>query len=455
MTQSQTSTVLILSALLLTVFLAGCATVTDPAAEQPGGGDASIPAPSTEGEARQTFVDAFRAITGDANATQPSDGPDRMSFSVEISDVDTGRTQASMGFLMDTVDSIMLMSMSGEAFTGDTGDPEGAMMMDGIFGDDSFVIASYHKTTFFGSTDKLSGFYNESAEPIEDWDDAKDASDPDTSGDEDEEGGEDPTDPMSFLEDLQEIPPNASFSFEETTYQGDAALEVHLAYENATGSVDMTVVLLLDPPFEGIEDPLPARIEATFHDTTAEEDDASNGKMIFEFGYEDGATHEMLAGIERAESLVFTNTSAMEDAFGGFETGDGADQSDESSGETFTIQPALNAGTVPLTEVEARLVEDARGFEEGNANTSTLLTLPLEDETVEDDQLRLTYTDTDGDGHVSEGDTIRIEELSNETASYRLQLYDEETGLAVTPGMGLWAALGVLALAAVAAGRRG
>lgn len=441
MTRFRSSTILLFSALLLTVFLAGCATVDDPATDQAG----SVPAPSTEAEARQTLETAMRSLGGqdtDTNITPP----DRFAFRFEMQGPQADDELGEMSFFIDTPADLLIMEMRGQAVPGQAPGSDGSQMaMGGMMEEGSFVMARYNKTTFFGSTDSLAAFYNESADPVDGWDDLDDDMGP--PGMDDGDAGEDGTfsDPMRFLEEVDDLPEDAELTYEMTTYNGDRALEVQLAYENETEQVDLTAILLLDPPFEGADGPLPARMEVSFIDKTVtdEEDQTGQGTLLYAFTYADQADHDLIDPLGRAESLTFADEESMDDMFS---FGSGSESSNTT--QTWTIKPASNSGTVPLDEVEARLTSQA-GMDE------ILLALPLEDGTTENDQLRLTYTDNDGDEHVSEGDTIRVEELSNETASYRLQLYDEETGLAVTPGLGLWAAVGVLALAAVATGRRG
>lgn len=444
MTQFQARTILLFSALLLTALFAGCATDTGPATQPGSGEDGSVPAPSDETEARQTFQTAMQSLGGDddANVTPP----ERFAFLFEMEGSEaTEEGLGEMSFFIDTPRDILIMEMRGQAFQDDTpGGDGGGMGMGGMMGEGSLVMARYHKTTFFGSTESLAAFYNGSAEPVDGWDDLDDDLGPsgmDDGGDEDDQVF---SDPMGFLEQVDDPPEDAEVTYEMTTYHGDRALEVHLAYENETEQVDLTAILLLDPPFEGADGPLPARMEVSFTDKTVtdEEGEMGQGTLLYAFTYADQADHDLIGPLSRVESLTFTDEAAMDDMFS---FGSGSETSNTT--ESWTIQPASNTGTVPLDEVEARLTSQADPQE-------ILLALPLEDGTIEDDRFRLTYTDTDADEHVSEGDTIQVEELSNQTTGYGLQLYDEETGLAVTPGIGLWAALGVLVLAAVAAGRR-
>lgn len=448
MTRLQISSVAMLCALLLTSLFAGCATVTDDAADQLGddaGGEdgqdgASAPqGPTSEAEARATYRSALQGLTpgkDDPNVTPP----DRFGLSVEISGLDAGEgALGDMSFFIDTPANIMIMSMSGQAFQNET--PTGGGMaagMGGMMGEGGFLMAQYHKTTFFGSTDSLISMYNESAEPVEDWNDLQEEAGPAPSSEDEEDAGID--DPLKILEELDDPPEDAELTYETTTYNGEPALEIHLSYDNATETVDMTAILLLDPPFEGADEPLPVKIELTFTDKNTTGDDLSQGKLLYTFTYADQATHDLLEPLGRAESLTFTDVEAVDSAFG-------MSSGEDVANKTWTIQPARNSGTVPLSEVEARLNGQA-------SEEETFLTVPLEEGTGETQDLRLTYTDADGDGHVSEGDTIRVEELSNGTSPYSLVLYDEETGLSVTPGLGLWAALAAVGLSAVAVGRR-
>ncbi len=440
MRRVQPSTIAMLCVLLLTSLLAGCATVTDEAADGIGddagedGADADAPrGPTSEAEARRTFQMAMKGLNPGEEADANVSPPDRFAFVFELRASEDGEEFTSeMSFFMDNPADIMIMEMSGEAFQDETTSSSG-MGMGGVMSDGSFVMARYHKTTFFGSTDSLAAFYNESAEPVDDWDDLEEDAVPSSVGDESDEE-QSFSDPMGFLEEMDDPPLDAEVTYRSTTYNGDPAVEIHLSYDNATETVDMTATILLDPPFEGTDGPLPAQLEVTFTDKTAG-NGTGTGTLLYTFSYADQADHDLLEPLARAESLTFSDQSSMEGMFGFGSDG-------QATNRSWTIKPAKNSGSVPLAEVEARLVSQA--------TDEPLLAMPLEEGTAETSDLRLTYTDADGDGHVSEGDEILVEELSNETGGYTLQLYDEETGLAVTPGIGLWAALvGVTASALI------
>lgn len=434
---------LLLGLFLVTALLAGCASeTTDPPA--PGRGDDPEGSEGTDGEetstevkrgsavapdeARLTFLSAIDTIQA---SEDPGDLPDRFGFSATFSGLgeDGSRTAGSMAFAMDAPANTVVMSIEGDLFD-DMGEPDEDPFFPNPFeGATGFLFGQVGKTTFFGGLPGLIGLYNESAEPIEGWDDFKESQE---RGPEDEEGAEDDeadlSDPFEIFEALEDFPEDATIEAHEATFMGEEALELLISWGEGNGTSTLQAVVFTDPA-------RPAFFEGTFADPTSDDPMERDGTMRIEFTYGHGADHPRLDDLQRLSSLVFLTVDDM-NPFGMGAQSEGPKE--------YTIQPSDHGGTVALDDVTLHVQEDQED----------VLTLALEAGSAENEKVRATFEDVDGDGSVSEGDTITVEDLSGEDATYSIALEDEETGLMVVPGLALVLLLALSGLVAVSRRRR-
>ena len=237
------------------------------------------------------------------------------------------------------------------------------------------------------------------------------------------------TDPEALLEELRAQNVTVT-SVTATTLRGKAALQLETSYTDEEGTHEMTIYLFRDPTRV-------ARIEMT---VPADEDAFGGALMTMDLLYGDEIRLSIPADVQRALGLRYQSDRVSFGGFGGWGGGD------EDGPETWTFQ--ASAG-VPLSEVEAEVFEGAPDEE-----SAPLWSMRLSEGTRSADGLTLTYADVDGDGKVSQGDTLTIER-GDGAEHLSVALKDTQTGLRVVPGAGfLLAALGVAAAALVAGRRR-
>lgn len=394
---------MLVAALVAMAGLAGCA-------EQPGT-DGGLDEGAEARTAYQNAVSLFDEGPSEA---------DRVAVSLSVTG---GESPGSMETLFAAEKSLLVMTMEG-AFADDSMSMQGDMA--------EMLVGQVHKSTFFGIPDTgVLGFYNESQEPPEGFTSAD--TDPEASGGPGEDGETSPfTDPDALFDTLDEAPENATFSSSQITYDGEPALEIRAEWTENGTTYDVSVVVLTET--EQL-----VRVEGEA--TGGEEGDHS---FEMDVAYGDDATHPQEEALFRAETMIFSQGEP--DPFSG-------QQSGSSDGTTnHTIQPSQNPGTIALGELSVLAVPDAQ---EGDSQgpTPPALTLSADEGTTENEDVRLTYEDADGDGMVSPGDEIVLEDLNtSDEATFTVELRDEETGLRLAPGPGL--VLGVLVLGAAALVRR-
>lgn len=413
---------LITGVLLLTVAFAGCAQDQAPG-EDPSDGSEDV----SQAEARSSFqkaMDVFQDSAQDQDRIQM-----RMEFTTPNG---TGEQTGTVDALYDADQNMSIMSMSGMFAEGTSG--PGASGPSGSI--DVFVAAQVHKTSFFGVPPSVLGFYNESQEPPEGFT-SVDAS-PDAGGSDGDSGTF--SDPTTLMSDLSEEPPEeAEFTATETTHKGQEATEITATYRQDNATYDVRVIVYT-------ETGLPALLEG---EVTPDEDAPSKkeaGSFSVEFAYGEDATHEHEQAFVRLESMTYSTGEPQGMMMG------------QQSSERYTnrtIQPSQNPGLVPLEEIQVQVTSESQGSMAGGENgTEPVLTLdPDEQTTAENENVSVTYEDADGDGAVSPGDRIVLEDLNtSDSERFSLQLHDEVTGMNLTPGLGVLSLLAGVALAAV--GRR-
>ncbi len=410
MRKHQGTKLLVLLALILAAPLAGCLE------DAPGPDDGSD---TTDGdvdssEARTRYSQALSSLQGESDGGEI---PQRVSMVGTFEDAN-GTEVGTMRVLADPDAQFVLFTVSGDLAS--TGSPSGSNA-------EEILVGQVGKTTVLGTLDTALAMYNASAEPVEGFGAAGGEDVPDAGS-----TSADLTDPASILQNLEEVPEGAEVTATYTTYQGKDALEVHV--EDTANGTSITLTMWLDPD-------RPALIEATLgpNATTHDDLDASSYRMEFQYG--DDANHPRARAVQRLASMAFLTDDEATDMSSGGDEGP----------SNWTIQPNPHSGTVPLTEATGQVVNASYG----DTPDDTVLELALEDGTAENDHVRLTYDDADGDGYVSQGDTITLTPLTDE-GSYQLVLLDEDTGMRLVPGSTVMLALLGLTLgSALAAGRRG
>lgn len=286
---------------------------------------------------------------------------------------------------------------------------------------EGLVFATVNKTTLFGVPPSMMADYNASESWDEDPFDFSEASD-DTS--QDVESSEDSMNLSSMLEEVDELPEDANVSWNTITYQGDRAHEVEIQHENETDYIDLRAVI-------DLEEERPLLLEGTFENETGD-----RVTMEMRFAYGEDADHEYADELVRMEAMAISRE-------------EGSSQLGASNAtQNWTVLPSQNPGMVALEEVEVHLRTSQGGSGQG---ADSAVTLPAEDGSLVNEDAELVYDDVDGDGAVSPGDQIRFTPRSEEAQGWSVSLHDEETGMHVTPGVGLVPALASLAGLAVLA----
>lgn len=410
----------IASLLLLTVALAGCASEQGP----PGGdgGDGGDGEAVSSREARSAYAGAVTVFQdGPSNASRVGM---KMSFTSENA---TGNQTGTVDALADEDKQLMIMTMSGRfaASAGGQGSSESI---------ETFVAAQVHKTNFFGVPPDLLGFYNESATPPEGFTSVE--ANPDA-GPGSSDSGSGFADPTSLMSKLGEDPPeDAEFTAMETTYNGQPAIEIETTYTDANATYDVRAVVYTDPG-------RPALFEGSVEPTSEAGPEIEAGTFEVEFTYGEDATHDLEEGLTRLETMVFADEPQ---GFGG--------GSDTGRFTNHTIKPSKNAGMVALDEVQVVVTTGTGGPSPSSDTGGPVLTLDAEQGSAQTGEVRVTYEDADGDGAVSPGDRIVLEDRNtSDSKTFSVKLHDEVSGLNLSPGAGLIGLL-VGALAAGAVARR-
>ncbi|HWH08493.1 MAG TPA: hypothetical protein VNX21_04780, partial [Candidatus Thermoplasmatota archaeon] len=211
------------------------------------------------------------------------------------------------------------------------------------------------------------------------------------------------------------------------THKGKAAYEMDVALHGEDDSLhNVTIVMYRDPARL-------ARLEGDIPAGEGEDDELGGGHAIVEMSYDGDVEMEVPERAKRAAGLRYDG--------GGFSFG-----GDEPKTWTFK-----GGAGIPLAEVEAQVkdIAEATGEDpEGLSKAPTRWSMKLSEGTKTQDGVTLAFTDADGDGKVSAGDTLRIEGADEDGMPPQVVLYDAKTGTYVVPGAGLL--LAGLALAAAA-----
>lgn len=377
-----------------------------------GGGDESI----SQAQARSNYLRAVSTLA-DGPANESRVGMEMTWEAMNGSENGTG----TMNALFDEENGLVIMSMRGALANPSTGMGGGEEI-------DVLLVGQVHKTSFFGVPPELIGVYNETTEPPEGFT-SVDAS-PDAGAGSGGGGGQDGSlsDPTGFLQTLSEEPPEGTeYRAQATTYEGRDAIEVRSTYEDENGTVDARVIVYEDTSRAAL---IEGKVQGQGSSGAAED-----ARFSVSFTYGDEAEHDQEEGLVRLESMTFTS----DDGLGGFSMAGPS----EPRFENRTIQPSQNPGMVPLDEVQVHVSpsDPSGGFggqaDDGNA-TQPVLRLDADEGSASNEDVRVTFEDTDGDGAVSPGDRIVLEDLNtSDGQTFSLTLHDEVTGLNLSPSPGL------------------
>jgi hypothetical protein len=220
-------------------------------------------------------------------------------------------------------------------------------------------------------------------------------------------------------------------SVNSTVYRGKPALQITLSDAETSPAAEPVVTLFTNPVRI-------ARVEGVApSDPESPADPFAGATFAVDFYYDNEVRLDVPPAATRALGLSYTSDQSP---FGG----------DPDAPATWTFQAASG---VPLAEVEVHVkdVSDADPSDvSGIATLPTLWSMKLSDGAKTQDGATLTFTDVDGDGKVSKGDTLRMEGLQGD----RAVLYDAKTGTYVVPGPALLLALAGLGVAALLLRRR-
>lgn len=239
-------------------------------------------------------------------------------------------------------------------------------------------------------------------------------------------GGEggigDLTDPEALLGALREDNITVQ-SVTTTTLRNKAAIKMDVTTVDDEGeSENVTIFLFQDPTRV-------ARVEAVLPD---DEEQLGGATMVMDMLYDDEVTLAVPEGAKRALGLRYESDRNA------FSFGD-------EGPATWTFQAA---GGIALAEVQAEV-----GPMGEFAESEPTWVMPLTAGTKTESGVTLTFRDADGDGKVSEGDTLVIDD-TNADEPVQVALKDLVSGLRIVPGAGaLLVALAGLG-AALAARRR-
>lgn len=256
----------------------------------------------------------------------------------------------------------------------------------------------------------------------------------------------------SFVPDPDETPFGDFLSPEETfgdlgenvtiesvrpiTHKGKAAHEIQAVVRvGEQEDVNATIVVYANPARL-------ARMEMDVPET--EEDETLAGaKVVMELLYDQEVELEVPERATRAAGLAYD--------------GGGFDFSGEGGPTTWTFSGSAG---IPLDEVEAQVKDISQADEDMGSSPDSLSKLPtlwsmaLSEGTKTEGGVTLTFTDADGNGQVSAGDTLSITSDDENGIPPQVILFDTVTETYVVPGPGLLALLAGLAVVAVALRRR-
>lgn len=223
-------------------------------------------------------------------------------------------------------------------------------------------------------------------------------------------------------------------SVRSITHKGKAAAEIEATLRGDEDETTNATIIVYRSPARL------ARISADLPQTSedGEADPLGGAHAVVDLLYDSEVEIEVPERATRAAGLLYKSDGS----FGGFGGSGGP--------TTWTFQ---NAGGIPLAEVEVQAKDvSSMGEEQGSldalAQAPTLWTMKLSEGTHTDGGVTVTFTDTDGDGKVSPGDTLSYSGEDENGMPPQLVLYDTVSGTYVVPGAGLL--LAALALAGVA-----
>lgn len=369
----------------------------------------------SEGQTAHPYEAALATVT-------PSDEEVlRFSMAIEIEPLEDSEQESSrMKLFVDSQEHVMVLSVTNRS---------GGLSSSPSTDVDTAVVGAVANTSFLGTSKALLGIYNESRSWDQDWGNLTNLAGSMANNN----SGPAPelTDPSSLLEEMKDVPDDAEISSTETTYDGQPALELHVAYANATQEVDSTLVVARDTN-RALH--LEATVRGSGSGTLT-----GPGHVTVDFSYDAEATHPYSDELVRLETMTLTGSDDL--VLGGY-----------NETRSWTVQPSQNPGLIPLDDVEVH-VQDS--WKQDLSGGGAQIVLPAEQGRLATPNATVVYDDVDGDGHISSGDEIRLIANSTQAGSWSVALYDEETEMRVLPAPGLLAVVAAVGLVALTIRRRG
>lgn len=214
-----------------------------------------------------------------------------------------------------------------------------------------------------------------------------------------------------------------------TELRGKPALKFDGTFTDEDGAQNVTIYVFREP----------TRIARMEMVVPGDEEQFAGALMTMDVLYGDEIQAQVPEAVTRAMDLRYQSDRSVFGGFGGSGGDDGP--------ETWTFQAE---GGILLADVAAEVGQSMGGMNE--EETPPLWTMKLSESPKSQDGLTLTFSDVDGDGMVSNGDTLTIERGEG-AEGLSVSLRDLVTGYRVTPGAGLALVLVALAGAVLLARR--
>lgn len=219
-----------------------------------------------------------------------------------------------------------------------------------------------------------------------------------------------------------------------TIFRGHSAISMSATTTKEGTPYSLTMIIYTDPL-------LPAHMEGTLPPGDDLDDPLREARVEMDFYYGNEVMARIPDDIKRVQGLAYASDEP--NAFGRTES-------------TWTF---LVSGGVPTTDAIVELKNAAAAAQAdspvpmGVAELPTMWSMALAEGSRTREGVTVTFTDHDADGLVSAGDTLRVAwPLGTQPPAAVLK--DVQTGNYIVPGAGAWAALGAIALVAVALRRR-
>lgn len=398
MTQTGKRTLLL--ALLIALVLAGC---TDAGTGDGPGGDATPPAAMTAAEARSALAGAVQ------------DMPE--AFAMEMKALSAGTEVLTIKGSFDNRTGRSYIDLRGDPATLanlSRGEGAGAILGDG------FAIYSTPEGSLYLANGTAFVF------PPQNGSESQPAAS--ASPEHGPLGGF--LDPENTFSDLTDENVTVT-SVRPLVYRGKPAVELTVQHPDGETTMTSEVTLFTEPRRL-------ARIETDLPAEEGGENPLAGARLEGDFYYDNEVEVVIPESATRAIGLAYSSDRAPF-SFGG------------EQDRTWTF---LNSAGIALAEVEAQVKSTESQTDGDVASLPTVFAMRLSEGTKTQDGVTLTFTDVDGDGKVSKGDTLKAEASEDESLP-TVVLYDTKTETYVVPGPGLVATLALAGLAGLLLRRRG